>query len=107
MKSTAVLQGPRDRRLRSLGLQIQATKCSMSALPSTAEIYQGDGHVRFVPATEVGSFSLYHLVRERKRALRESGANHVSRSFVYDQFKSRGCWIGKSPGGVPRRSFVT
>src|SRR5258708_5334413 len=33
MKSTAVSQGLRDRRLRFLGLQIQATKCSMSALP--------------------------------------------------------------------------
>src|SRR5882762_9220123 len=37
MKSTAVLQGPRDRRLRSLGLQIQATKCSMSAVPLPAQ----------------------------------------------------------------------
>ena len=35
-------------------------------------------------------FSLYHLVREREQALRESGANHVSRLFVYDEFqKSR------------------
>src|SRR6266516_4300373 len=53
MKSTAVLQGPRDRRLRSLGLQIQATICSMPALPSIAEIYQGDGHVRFVPLPDI------------------------------------------------------
>ena len=64
-------------------------------------------HAPNVPGTEVGSFSLYHLVREREQALRESGANHVSRLFVYDEFKSRGCWIGESPGGVPRRSFVT
>jgi len=62
---------------------------------------------RRTPGTEVGSFSLYHLVREREQALRESGANHVSRLFVDDEFKSRGCWIGESPGGVPRRSFVT
>ena len=47
-------------------------------------------HVPNVPGTEVGSFSLYHLVREREQALRESGANHVSRLFVYDEFqKSR------------------
>src|SRR5712692_2180201 len=48
--------------------------------------------VRKVPGTEVGSFSLYHLVRERA-ALIMSAAR-----LLYDQFKSRGGWIGKSPG---------
>ena len=79
----------------------------ISALPPTADIPESGCDVRKVPGTEVVSFSLYHLVREREQALRESGANHVSRLFVYDEFKSRGCWIGESPGGVPRRSFVT
>jgi hypothetical protein len=78
-----------------------------SGLPQSTDIDRPAQLVRSVPGTEVGSFSLYHLVREREQALRESGANHVSRLFVYDEFKSRGCWIGESPGGVPRRSFVT
>jgi hypothetical protein len=78
-----------------------------SALPPERTSRVAVGMSVSCTGTEGGSFSLYHLVRERKQALRESGANHVSRLFVYDEFKSRGCWIGESPGGVPRRSFVT
>ena len=71
-------------------------KTEVAALPSYVCVTPQSRHQLpllrrpFVPGTEVGSFSLYHLVRERKQALRESGANHVSRLFVYDEFqKSR------------------
>jgi len=89
MKSTAVLQGPRDRRLRSLGLQIQATKCSMSALPSTAEIYQGDGHVRFVPKHISGSepHLIDHLVGDRQCVRRNGEAQRLGRLHVDDQLE--------------------
>ena len=61
-----------------------------SALPPERTSRVAVGMSVSCTGTEGGSFSLYHLVRERKQALRESGANHVSRLFVYDEFqKSR------------------
>src|SRR6266705_5663744 len=96
MKSTAVLQGPRDRRLRSLGLQIQATKCSMSALPSTAEIYQGDGHVRFVPTADIPCATRGSFQQEVPDAKVLAGLG---------QFPNWTSAIGGSDGLGPYRAF--
>src|SRR4030088_281830 len=99
MKSTAVLQGPRDRRLRSLGLQIQATECSMSALPSTAEIYQGDGHVRFVPEPDLctAANSIAHSITSSARARIVGG---IVRPSDLEVFRLMTSWnfVGSSTG---------
>ena len=51
----------------------------MSALPSTAEIYQGDGHVRFVPTAVI-----------RTRAAHNDGFRALVQQPVWHEFRFAG-----------------